>query len=99
MSQHWLTCKSMYHSITLEMNVRLLTGLKFGKIGCNPSFLSKGLTTATFQSLQKHPSPREMLTILVISEITFGSIFLSIVVSIVSNSQELDLSKEMTLLT
>ena len=58
-----------------------------------PVFLSKGLTTVIFHSLQKHPSPSDMLTILVISEITFGSIFFSIVIGMASSSQDLGLSE------
>ena len=77
----------MHGSVTLEMDVRLLTGLKLGKLNSNPSFLSKGLTTAVFHSLQNSPLPREMLTILVISVITFGSIFFNITVGIASSSQ------------
>ena len=79
--------------------MRLLTGLKFGKINPYPKFLSKGLTTAVFHSLQKILSPRDRLTFLVISEITCGSFFLNIVVGIASSLQDLDLREEITLLT
>ena len=39
---------------------------------------------AVFHSLQKHPSPNDRLTILVVRGVTFGSISLSIEVGIVS---------------
>ena len=89
----------MQCSITFEMNVRLLTGLKLGKINSNPSFLRSGLTTAVFHSLQNSPSPRDKFTILVISVITFGSIFFNTTVGMASSLQDLDLREAITLLT
>ena len=80
--------------MTFEIKVRLLTGLKLGKINANLNFFSKGLTTAVFHSLQKHPCPSVRLLILVIRGVTFGSISLSIVVGIASNLQDLDLRQD-----
>ena len=54
---------------------------------------------AVFQSLQKHPSVSETLTILVISGMTSGSIFFSMVVGIAFSSQDLLLSEDITILT
>ena len=79
--------------------MRLLTGLKFANISCNPRCLSKGLTTTVFQSLQKYPSVREILTILVISGMTSESIFFNMVMGIASSSQELLLREVITTLT
>ena len=89
----------MHRSITLDTKVRLLTGLKFASISCNPSHLSKGLTTAVFHSPQKHPSVSGILTILVISGMASESIFFSTVVGIESNSQDLLLREAITILT
>ena len=52
--------------------------------------------TAVFHSLQKHPSPNDRLTILVIRGVTFGSISLSIEIRIASSLQDLNLRHEIT---
>ena len=89
----------MQCSITLDTKVRLLTGLKFANISCNPRRLSKGLTTTVFYSLQKHPSVSETFMILVISGMTSESIFFNMVVGIASSSQDLLLREAITTLT
>ena len=89
----------MQHSITLDTKVRLLTGLKFANISCNPRHLSKCLTTAVFNFLQKHPSVSETFMILVISGMIYQSTFFNIVVGIASSSQYLLLREARTTLT
>ena len=74
----------------LEMNARLLTGLKFCFISSKLIFLIRGLTTAVFHLVLNSPPVNEVLTILVISGQTVGRIFLSILVGMSSSSQDLD---------
>ena len=74
-------------STILEMNARLLTGLKFCFINSKPIFFSNGLTTAVFHLMLYSPLVSDVLTILVISGQTTGKIFLSMCVGMSSNSQ------------
>ena len=68
----------MARSTILEMNARLLTGLKFCLISSKPIFLIRGLTTAVFHLVLNSLLVSEVLTILVIRGQTVGRIFLSI---------------------
>ena len=77
-------------STILEMNARLLTGLKFCFISSKPIFFNNGLTTAVFHLVLYSPLVSDVLTILVISGPTTGRIFFSIFVGMSSNSQVLD---------
>ena len=107
----WVAFKKVRNSYYGLLNIKKRTTLqdkiqectkdsqRLHKLVSNPTFFSKGLTTAVFHSLQKAPSPSDLLTILVIRGRIFGTITLSIVVGIGSSSQDLDLRPEMTLLT
>ena len=80
----------MAHSTILEMNARLLTGLKFCLISSKPIFLIRGLTTAVFHLVLNSLLVSEVLTILVIRGQTVGRIFLSMLVGMSSSLQDLD---------
>ena len=45
----------------LEMNDRLLTGLKFGKIISNPTFYNSGIINASFHAPANEPLCRDRL--------------------------------------
>ena len=60
-----------------------------GMISSKPDFFSKGCTTATFNLVLNSPPSSDMLTILVISLITFGSIDFRMSVGMSSSSQVL----------
>ena len=77
-------------STILEMNARLLTGLKFCFISSKPIFFINGLTTAVFHLVLNSQLVSDVLTILVISGQTTGRIFFSMFVGISSSSQVLD---------
>ena len=79
------------------MKLRLLTGVKFNMISCNPTFFSSGLTIAVFQDLINCPSLRDRFTILVIRGRIAGSNFLKVVVGMGSSSQDLVLRDITTL--
>ena len=58
-SLNWLTDT---FSVSLEMNCKLLTGLKLGKTSSRPSFLRRDFTRAFFHSSWKYPIWRDLFT-------------------------------------
>ena len=85
-----MNCFSIHFSTTFERKHRLLTDLQFLGINSNPAFLSNGHMTDVFQDCEKAPVASDMLTILVMTPITSGSICLRRVVGISSSLQDFE---------